>query len=85
MLYEVWAFNAKGTVFRVILDSLDIELLDNMLDAVDNDTIVTRDDVEAEKVNTLKIIARALIALDRAQEVTNKEEVSKIERTDTIL
>lgn len=85
MLYEVRAFNAKGTVFRVILDNLDIELLDNMLDAVDNDTIVTRDEVEAEKVNTLKIIARALIALDRAQEVSNKEEVSKIERTDTIL
>lgn len=85
MLYEVRAFNAKGTVFRVILDSLDIELLDNMLDAVDNDTIVTRDEVEAEKVNTLKIIGRALIALDRAEQNSKKEVETNIERTDTIL
>lgn len=73
MLFEIKAFNAKGTVFRVILDPEDVEMLDRMLEAVDHDTVVQRDEREEEKINTVCIVVKALNALSLVEEQTRKE------------
>ncbi len=67
MLFEIRAFNCKGTVFRVIFDNQDMDVLERATDAIDTDTVVLRDELEEEKLNKLCMIIKALNAIDRAE------------------
>lgn len=64
MLYEIRAFNIKETVFRVILDPLDVDILNRALDNIDTETICIRDETEEEKLNHIMTIAKALRAIE---------------------
>ena len=71
MLYEIRPFNAKGSVMHVILDSRDIEILDNIVDSGE-DLYTLRDESDVEKYERLKTLFAALVALNNVEKMARE-------------